>query len=357
MESNTIKVDKYRVGTTNDFQITTKYVIDMFNEFNYRYFDGKLYLDSSVKVKVYPYKNVLGSVAAVGTFNKITGYCSATITEFHISNYFNRSEFTYCNTILHEMIHIYQYQVLKLCDGHGVSFIKKMDEINKFGWDISITETTEERKSRGNKNQSVLDKEARQKQQKEQESDTNNYVLLVWIPIGAESIKGDRKIAFHIIEKDLPKKCYDVIKYCINLYNSNNLRDYYIFTMENSSHIAQLLKSYGYFEKRYRISKDFLVKKLSSGVYTTENIATPILRRTYALPYNMFKTDEEKGLIKSMDNKELPPMEFAVRESVNLNKKINSAEDFVDTMEKDPYINILSAEDLGGVIKFKSVIS
>lgn len=356
----TIKVDNYVLGTTSNFYITTDYVVDMFNTFNYRYFENKLHLDTYIKVKVYPYKHVLGSVEASGQFNKSTGKCSAIVKQFSISNYFDRSEYTYCNTILHEMIHVYQYQVLNVCDGHGDSFTKKMKEINKYGWEISIKETTDEINNRGSKNQQIIDKERIKKAKKESENDVNNYILALWLPEDATSINGDRNIAFHILDKDIPDMYLARIKYALNVFNPNNHRDYYLFKISENSHIAKTLRDNGYFEKRYRLSNEFLSKKLNSRTYNSDELTFAILRRTYALPYNMFKMEEANMMLEPIDDKILPASTDTIKESiksVNLNKRINSAEDFINVMEHDPYIDVLSAEDLGDTIEFNTIIS
>ena len=363
MNNTQLEIDGYILGTTNDFAVTIDYVREMFDKFNDRYFNNQLFLDNSIKVKVYPYKNVLGSVAAQGTFNKRTGQCNAYVTAFHISNYYNRSEVVYCNTILHEMIHIYQYQVLNVNDGHGYSFIKKMKEINSFGWSISVTETIDERNSRGDKNQSILDKEAKKLQKTEQENNLDNYVLAVWVPENATSIKGDESTTFQILDKDVTEKHIKLINLAMNPRYSSTSEECYLFSMSDSSKTAQTLKKGGYFEKRYRLSNDYIMKKASDsvqGIESSMNFVLAILRRSYSLPYNMIKTDEEQGMLKSINDTKLPPIEYGIRESinsVNLNKRINTAEDFVDAMEQDPFIDVLHAKDLGGFIEFESIIS
>jgi hypothetical protein len=41
-------------------------------------------------------------------------------------------------TILHEMIHVYEAQVLKEAPNHGKNFLKKMNEINSDGWNVTV---------------------------------------------------------------------------------------------------------------------------------------------------------------------------------------------------------------------------
>ena len=45
-------------------------------------------------------------------------------------------EIEFQDTLLHEMIHIWQY-IMGYKGGHGKSFKKKAKDINKYGWDIS----------------------------------------------------------------------------------------------------------------------------------------------------------------------------------------------------------------------------
>lgn len=354
-KENTMKIDGFDIGTTNNFTITEEYIRERFDEFNSRYFDTQLNLNSSIEVKVYPYKNTLGSVTARGFFNKKTGQCNAVVVSFHISNYFSRSEYTFCNTILHEMIHMYQYQVLNVNDGHGYNFQKKMKDINTFGWGITIIESPEEKDNRGDLNQDIVNRETKKQQKQEQDNNLDNYILAAWIPQNDEVIKGDTKISFHILEKDLPEDYIGIIKRALNFWNATNPRDCYLFSMVESSKLVELLKREDLFDKRYRLSKDYLLKKIQTR--STTVVAEAVLKRTYCLPFAKFKAEEEEGMIKSLDNKKLPPVEYGIRESVNLNLKIDSAKDFINTMEQDPYIDILHAKDIGGFIEFESVIS
>lgn len=67
-----------------------------------------------------------------------------------INNYFSDLyEVEFQNVLLHEMIHIWQY-IIGYKGGHGTSFKKKANEINKFGWDI--TTKYEDKYIKGNKN-------------------------------------------------------------------------------------------------------------------------------------------------------------------------------------------------------------
>jgi len=61
-----------------------------------------------------------------------------------ISNYYNRSEREFQETMLHEMIHQWQAETYGVAD-HGATFKRKAAEINRDGWAISRLSNIEDR--------------------------------------------------------------------------------------------------------------------------------------------------------------------------------------------------------------------
>lgn len=54
------------------------------------------------------------------------------------NHYTDLVEIEWMNVLLHEMIHIWQF-ISGYKGGHGKSFLRKAEEINKYGWDITTT--------------------------------------------------------------------------------------------------------------------------------------------------------------------------------------------------------------------------
>jgi hypothetical protein len=63
------------------------------------------------------------------------------ITKFEISNFYEMTEDQFLDTMVHEMIHVYIVQYAKVNEkGHGRLFHKLMDQANKIGYHIAVTE-------------------------------------------------------------------------------------------------------------------------------------------------------------------------------------------------------------------------
>jgi predicted SprT family Zn-dependent metalloprotease len=93
-----------------------------FNEFNAEYFDSKL---PKQRLQIKSSKSYLG----------IIYYGKNTII---ISNYYKRTEWDFKQTLLHEMIHLYNKVFDNGYRGHGKPFKEKAAEINRKGnWNIA----------------------------------------------------------------------------------------------------------------------------------------------------------------------------------------------------------------------------
>lgn len=101
------------------FNLTTFTMYHWFNEFNEKYFDNKLFMPN-FKIK-----------KSKSYFGKCFGRQNLII----MSNYLDRTEKDFQNTFIHEMIHLWQWQILHEMN-HGKSFKKKAAEINMDGWNI-----------------------------------------------------------------------------------------------------------------------------------------------------------------------------------------------------------------------------
>ena len=121
--------------------VTKKWIEKNYNEFNRRYFDGVL---PQVKFHTSHSQRRWGYAAYVYDMvnNTVTPY------SLTISNYYDTSERVKQNTLLHEMIHIYEYYTYperfvrhrkheRRYDAHGKFFQTIARRINRDGWNIS----------------------------------------------------------------------------------------------------------------------------------------------------------------------------------------------------------------------------
>jgi len=155
----------FGISDKKSIRINESYIRKMFAAFNDAYFNGDLSLEGT---RVTAYKSTKKTAGHVThcildrTINRGLGpkdianrqdFLLDRITEFCIGEKNNppeRTEKSWCEVIIHEMIHVYQIQVLKRTgletksensSGHGPTFTVKMKEINDLGgWDISVVD-------------------------------------------------------------------------------------------------------------------------------------------------------------------------------------------------------------------------
>lgn len=141
---STLKIiDGFMVDTKSGFIPTVNYVAKRYKEFNKKYFEDKL---PTIPIRIADTKGSAGMVRFCWRNGQVT------IKEFCISQKYGYPEEVVCNTILHELIHVYQHAILHEqhhgnSDAHGMSFIKEMKRINAFGWKINTRVTAEEHKT------------------------------------------------------------------------------------------------------------------------------------------------------------------------------------------------------------------
>jgi hypothetical protein len=105
-------------------ELTLDFIAAAFHKFNKKYYDGKL---ETPMFAIVHRKNILGQYQH--KWPKI----------IRISDYYDRSERDYHNTILHEMIHefIRQNNIRDTRRHHGAVFYAEAERINRDGWNIS----------------------------------------------------------------------------------------------------------------------------------------------------------------------------------------------------------------------------
>ncbi len=106
-------------------KVTVNFLVQKFNEFNPLYFNNELKI---------PYFRITKTKSILGRCS-----CGKLLHIIEISDYFDREEKDICNTLLHEMIHLYIFQKCIFdTSNHGVIFKQHMKRINKFGWNVSV---------------------------------------------------------------------------------------------------------------------------------------------------------------------------------------------------------------------------
>lgn len=130
--SDSLYIDGFQLSKAKVFKISIPYIQKRYNEFNKKYFNDELPI---VPLELGKRKTCWGCVKSV--YSYIT--YENKVIYLLISTTFSRSECDYCETLLHEMIHVYQLLILKNRGGHGSDFKQKMNEINKFGWEVKTS--------------------------------------------------------------------------------------------------------------------------------------------------------------------------------------------------------------------------
>ena len=110
---------------------------NLINELNKRCFDNQLQLEH-IPLKLIKSSRISGQVAfsfiRFGKEKKVTA-----IRSINLSSNFNWTYQDLKNTICHELIHVYEIQILKQTSGHGLNFKLKMMKINSSHPDIKVS--------------------------------------------------------------------------------------------------------------------------------------------------------------------------------------------------------------------------
>lgn len=107
--------------------ITIDWIARNFNKFNRQYFNSELPTPRFIVVDT---RQMLGQCGAKNW--------RALRPDFYIkmSNHFDRSEYQFQNTLIHEMIHLY-FQSKRMWNvRHGREFQMMARSFDKYGWDI-----------------------------------------------------------------------------------------------------------------------------------------------------------------------------------------------------------------------------
>lgn len=153
--------------------VTTKWMKEKYDEFNARYFEGKL---PNIQFKV----NNTNSRWGTASYHYSLSRGTITPTEIKMSNYHDSPEKVKINTLLHEMIHIADYTFhpehflvrdrwtgkykRRRYDAHGpIFFLPEAARLNKDGWgiDAHVTQDEIESSTLSADNQMKLDKKKR----------------------------------------------------------------------------------------------------------------------------------------------------------------------------------------------------
>ena len=117
---------------------TVEWMSKYFNKFNKQYFEGKL--ETPQFIVGCPY-GCFGYLEYRANYNKLTRKISKVLSQpkLMLTSMYDRKQKDVLNTMLHEMIHLYIYSVLKKypMSQHGGEFTKFANNLNSQGWNIS----------------------------------------------------------------------------------------------------------------------------------------------------------------------------------------------------------------------------
>lgn len=125
-----------------DFSIPT--ITKKFDKFNVAFFEGKLTRPTTFKITLS--EHTLGRCAVKMPVN-CYGIKGTPQTTISLSSYYNVSEEEMETTLIHEMIHLYQYQVLKEAMNHKDSFRRLSAKIAKMSEDKYVISRLSKRDS------------------------------------------------------------------------------------------------------------------------------------------------------------------------------------------------------------------
>lgn len=116
--------------------LTLQFIKENFHKYNNKYFEGTL---------KEPTFKITSTRRRLGCCKWRTNYYNERVFTIEISNFYKRSEKDYCQTLIHEMIHLYirQNDIADNGKHHGPVFYHWANKINRDGWTISRTDSTE----------------------------------------------------------------------------------------------------------------------------------------------------------------------------------------------------------------------
>ena len=366
-KEDTITIDGFTLGLDSSFVPTKDWVRAKLRVFNRTYFDNKLEVEQ-LKIKIYPFKTCIGRVQATYSYSKRTGdIVSYDINYLGISTYYTRSELTFATTLLHEMIHLYQFEVLHRQDiingkmnCHGETFTNKMGNINTHGWKVDVRETTEEVYERGAVNDKIL-------QRQERKNDADKYSVVFCVPeyYYTSPLLPRDTVTFFVVKNDeFPKERLN--DFVAPLEKRRNV----CFWTEVRRDTAwyNKLVDLNIFTKSKRISK-VSFDKYFWGSYDYSDWEPEqynyVMSHSWTLKYEGFINIVKKGEVylhqigdfySEYDNNELPPEKDKVNESKHGSKKIMSAKEFVDCLEADPYLTVTSVEEDDDIVSVGAIL-
>ena len=344
---NAVTIDGFAIGTSADFKVTKDYVVQRFNEFNEKYFGNQLEVAED-KICVRLTQNKFGAVFV--KINEKKG--TSQVEEFLINSYYIRPEKNICETILHEMIHVYQHEVLfplgkftHEMDIHGDTFINKMKELNSVGWNV-VTESTSRNPSA--KNYKPVGRKNYEEVSKHFIPWMNSpeyYNLYLYLPKDLTKIHSTNNgnILYNVVEKMWNRKGVSrdsnswVVSSQLSPYirfTFGENRDYYIYNILQSE-FSDKLKNKNLFSSTFAVTHEILGQGYASDF--TKKVKE-IQIRTFKGSYKFLQQLEASGAIKSIDGRTLPNVEQEIKESTTKEKQL------LTSLENDPDIKILDIE-------------
>ena len=227
--------------------VTKEWILENYNKFNKQYWNGEL---PNIEAKVTRAKNTFGYASWRWNGTKMSDF------KISMSNYYNLTDNSLKNTLLHEMVHIADYyfhpehfivgnQKVKGYDAHGpIFFLKQAERLNKDGWNITKFKEKEEMEG------SCLSEKVKERLEKP-------YILVVF----ADGNTGNTCVQ-KVQKKQIPelKRLLESFNFVIKgVYETNykkysekrcSMKTYYTEIINFENHISALSKIEGFIFKK-----------------------------------------------------------------------------------------------------------
>lgn len=221
-------------------RITPEWLSKKFNEFNRKYFGGHL---TEPRLTVEPLNGYWGKLEYDADYNRITRKIGKVYKQpvIKINGKYDRNAKDFANTLLHEMIHLYIYEIAKvypLMQHNNKWFNNFANKLNSLGWNISESNEVQATdvlinnpKPIRNRQQSIQQGGNNQTQQRPRKVNVSTVVRMLDNMIATNQFNNDTLIAIDLLKDALAKeqqinedKIKKIIRESINSVIKNKLK-------------------------------------------------------------------------------------------------------------------------------------
>lgn len=107
--------------------------IELMKEINASGFNNQLVFNFPIELS-----NSANAAGDVRVISNVSTRFDRKVVRMRISKFFEWTRETLASVVAHELIHVYETQVLKIKASHGYSFKSKMYQLNKLGYKVNV---------------------------------------------------------------------------------------------------------------------------------------------------------------------------------------------------------------------------